>query len=52
MATPTANTHRLGTIYIPAEHAEQLEALATQDGRSMNDHVRDAIKRYLARRKA
>lgn len=50
MAQP--NTHRLGTIYIPSEHAEKLEALAAQDGRSMNEHVREAIKRYLQRRKA
>jgi predicted transcriptional regulator len=48
----TTNTKRLGSIMMQPAQFERLELIASADGRSISDVVRDAIREYLARRTA
>jgi predicted DNA-binding protein len=48
---PPANNHRLGTIKVPTEWAEHLDQLSRDEGRSINELVREALRAYLKRRK-
>lgn len=48
---PNANSHRLGSIWIQPEHAEQLEQIAATDGRTISDLIRDAIKALIDKRR-
>ena len=40
-----------GTFHLPRRHALRLKELATEDGRSFNAEVRDAVALYLAVRR-
>lgn len=43
------HTQRL-SLYLKPEWAQALDALALQDGRSLNDLVREALRDYFKRR--
>lgn len=50
MARPNPNTTRLGSITIKPEWALNLDRLATADGRTISDLVRDALRDYFKKR--
>lgn len=49
---PNVNTHRLGTLWVKPELADRLAELATREGRSLSDLMREALSQYLAKNRA
>jgi predicted DNA-binding protein len=45
--TKQQHSHRLGSIWVTPEMAAQLDRLSATTGRSINEHVREALARYL-----
>lgn len=51
MPRPKVHSHRLTSLYVKPEWADNLERLAADEGRTISDLMRDALREYFKKRK-